>query len=212
MSGSIDVCEILVFISKTDPLVRQLEEKRVDSGETSNIRTPQRWWSSSSGKSFLDSYDHKLTIIFTDVGSLEQLLGKFFLFWVMKCLRITDLPLVLSQNKINPYAEHEVEGGLEIRGWLEGPRGRWRLKRPCFSGISLYLPGRRLIITVTVTVTVTATINIINNTITRVEGDQDRENRSLTFSVDFGSSYELVIIIILMLPRSQAVLPNVKHL
>ena len=80
MSGSIDVCEILVFISKTDPLVRQLEEKRVDSGETSNIRTPQRWRSSSSGKSFLDSYDHKLTIIFTDVGSLEQLLGNFFLF------------------------------------------------------------------------------------------------------------------------------------
>jgi len=102
MSGSIDVCEILVFISKTDPLVRQLEEKRVDSG-----------------KSFLDSYDHKLTILFTDVGSLEQLL------------------------------EHEVEGGLEVRGWLEGPRGR-------------------------------------------VEGDQNKEDRSLTFSVDFGSSYELV--------------------
>ena len=33
MSGSIDVCEILVFISKTDPLVRQLEEKRVDPGK-----------------------------------------------------------------------------------------------------------------------------------------------------------------------------------
>ena len=32
MSGSIDVCEILVFISKTDPLVRQLEEKKVDPG------------------------------------------------------------------------------------------------------------------------------------------------------------------------------------
>ena len=33
MSGSIDVCEILVFISKTDPLVRQLEEKKVDPGK-----------------------------------------------------------------------------------------------------------------------------------------------------------------------------------
>merc|ERR1712004_738899 len=82
MSGSIDVCEILVFISKTDPQVRQLEEKRVDSG-----------------KSFLDSYDHKLTILFTDVGSLEQLL------------------------------EHEVEGGLEVRGWLEGQEEGWRVIR-----------------------------------------------------------------------------------
>ena len=33
MSGSIDVCELLVFISKTDPLVRQLEEKKVDPGK-----------------------------------------------------------------------------------------------------------------------------------------------------------------------------------
>ena len=91
MSGSIDVCEILVFISKTDPLVRQLEEKRVDSGETSNIRTPQRWRSSSSGKSFLDSYDHKLTILFTDVGSLEQLLG------------IVALHLALAGSTTNMY-------------------------------------------------------------------------------------------------------------
>ena len=91
MSGSIDVCEILVFISKTDPLVRQLEEKKVDSGETSNIRTPQRWRSSSSGKSFLDSYDHKLTILFTDVGSLEQLLG------------IVALHLALAGSTTNMY-------------------------------------------------------------------------------------------------------------
>ena len=41
MSGSIDVCEILVFISKTDPLVRQLEEKKVDPG---------RFWSSINVK------------------------------------------------------------------------------------------------------------------------------------------------------------------
>jgi len=102
MSGSIDVCEILVFISKTDPLVRQLEEKKVDPG-----------------KSYVDSYDHKLTIAFTDVGSLEQLL------------------------------EHEVEEALEVRGWLEGHRGR-------------------------------------------VEGEQNKEDRSLTFPVDFGCTYELV--------------------
>ena len=34
------------------------------------------------------------------------------------------------------YTEHEVEGGLDVRGWLEGPRGRWQLTRICFSGIS----------------------------------------------------------------------------
>ena len=81
MSGSIDVCEILVFISKTDPLVRQLEEKKVDPGKYQSclnallILNSQWFKMISSGKSFVDSYDHKLTIAFTDVGSLEQLLG-----------------------------------------------------------------------------------------------------------------------------------------
>ena len=68
------------------------------------------------------------------------------------------------------------------------------------------------IITIFITITINIAIIIINNIITRVEGDQNKEDRSLTFSVDFGSSYELVIIIILMLPWSQAVLPDAKHL
>jgi len=77
MSGSIDICEILVFISKLDPLVEEMEGKRVDVG-----------------KSFLDTYNHTLTLVFTSAGSLEQLL------------------------------DQEVEGGTEVRGWLEGHRGR----------------------------------------------------------------------------------------
>ena len=87
MSGSIDVCEILVFISKTDPLVRQLEEKKVDPGKYQSClknhpMLNSQWFKTiSSGKSFVDSYDHKLTIAFTDVGSLEQLLGaSIFIF------------------------------------------------------------------------------------------------------------------------------------
>ena len=68
------------------------------------------------------------------------------------------------------------------------------------------------IITIFITITINIAIIIINNIITRVEGDQNKEDRSLTFSVDFGSSYELVIIIILMLPWLQAVLPDAKHL
>ena len=73
MSGSIDVCEILVFISKTDPLVRQLEEKKVDPGRFLSVAFQFSLF--PPGKSFVDSYNHKLTIAFTDVGSLEQLLG-----------------------------------------------------------------------------------------------------------------------------------------
>ena len=49
-----------LYHSKLDPLVEEMEGKRVDVG-----------------KSFLDTYNHTLTLVFTSAGSLEQLLGQF---------------------------------------------------------------------------------------------------------------------------------------
>ena len=88
MSGSIDVCEILVFISKTDPLVRQLEEKKVDPGKFLPECPFKFKIIPSAGKSYVDSYDHKLTIAFTDVGSLEQLLGAFVCNTILQINRV----------------------------------------------------------------------------------------------------------------------------
>ena len=41
-----------------------------------------------AGKSYVDSYDHKLTIAFTDVGSLEQLLGAFVCNTILQISRV----------------------------------------------------------------------------------------------------------------------------
>ena len=69
------------------------------------------------GKSFLDTYNHTLSLVFTSAGSLEHLLGEF-------------MEQLTRENSLFTFndcccADQEVEGGTEVRGWLEGHRGRW---------------------------------------------------------------------------------------
>ena len=77
-----------------------------------------------------------------------------------------------------------------MRGWLEGHRGRWE-------------PVVIIVAIISTTLISEITIrNILNLLITRVEGEQNKEDRSLTFPVDFGCTYELVIIKCAMLGSS----------
>ena len=59
MSGYIDICEILIFISKTDDLIAGIEYKKVD------IHTSR-----------LDLSISTLTLNFTQCGVIEKLMGK----------------------------------------------------------------------------------------------------------------------------------------
>jgi len=79
MSGSIDTCEILIFISKTDNLIPGIENKKVDLDS-----------------SYVNLELRTLSLKFSKCGVVETLM--------------------------------EVElaggGGLQVRGWLEGPAGK----------------------------------------------------------------------------------------
>ena len=59
MSGGIDICDILIFISKTDDLIPVMDDKKVDVH-----------------LSRLDVAANTLTLSYTDAGIIEKLLGK----------------------------------------------------------------------------------------------------------------------------------------
>ena len=59
MSGGVDICDILIFISKTDDLIPIMDDKKVDVH-----------------LSRLDVATNTLTVSYTDAGIIEKLLGK----------------------------------------------------------------------------------------------------------------------------------------
>ena len=59
MSNSVDICDILIFISKTDDLVPVMDDKKVDVH-----------------LSRLDVATNTLTVSYTNAGIIEKLLGK----------------------------------------------------------------------------------------------------------------------------------------
>ena len=59
MSAGVDICDILIFISKTDDLIPVMDDKKVDVH-----------------LSRLDVGTNTLTVSYTDAGIIEKLLGK----------------------------------------------------------------------------------------------------------------------------------------
>ena len=59
MSGGVDICDILIFISKTDDLIPVMDDKKVDVH-----------------LSRLDVATNTLTVSYTNAGIIEKLLGK----------------------------------------------------------------------------------------------------------------------------------------
>ena len=69
MSGGVDICDILIFISKTDDLIPVMDDKKVDVH-----------------LSRLDVAANTLTLSYTDAGIIEKLLGK------LKAIRHSQQP------------------------------------------------------------------------------------------------------------------------
>ena len=69
MSGGVDICDILIFISKTDDLIPVMDDKKVDVQ-----------------LSRLDVAANTLTLSYTDAGIIEKLLGK------LKAIRHSQQP------------------------------------------------------------------------------------------------------------------------
>ena len=60
MSSSVDICDILIFISKTDDLIPVMDDKKVDVH-----------------LSRLDVATNTLTVSYTNGGIIEKLLGRY---------------------------------------------------------------------------------------------------------------------------------------